>query len=689
MTDFKSFFNNTISHSDRPFIPFLLGAVFFFACTPSEPLVQPELKATVVPILDIEGHRYKDLNRNNALDPYEDWRLASEERALNLLSQMSLEEKVGFMIIGTTRLENESGFVSPSSADLPITDGFNEKDFVSDRNFFTRAPMNTTFMAVAGTTKAVRDFHSRHFIFRSNPPVTTMARWHNRLQQLCEEQPLGIPAIVTSNPRNHIASDAAVGLSLGKTTFTQWPGELGLSATRDLELIETFADMARQEWRAVGLRKGYMYMADLSTEPRWQRIEGTFGEDPDWVAQVITSIVKGFQGPALGAGSVAMTIKHFPGGGATAGGQDPHFKWGRKALYEGGAFERHLIPFKAAIDAGTSSIMPYYSFPVNTVYDTLGFAFNKPVITDLLRNKLGFQGVINSDTGPIRMMPWGVEKLTIAERYTLALEAGINLFSGSADPTELLETVRANPSLLPYVDDSVKRLLIEKFELGLFENPYVDVEDAEKIVGNPNFKEKAQEAHQKSIVLLRNSPTDQGTFLPLPKRTKLYVEVGGTFPEVLNRDFGDDHFEWVTTPEEATVILHWIVPKGKSLFDSRGQPISIRLSDNNVDVASIQKWEQKKPTLLVINYTNPWVIDEVYNESTTNVKGVLATFGTTLDAVLDVLSGRVNPSGKMPFSTPISTEVVPSQKADIPGFEEGEDYALFNYNEGLRYAENP
>ena len=199
----------------------------------------------VVPILDIEGHRYKDLNRNNALDPYEDWRLASDERALDLLSQMTLEEKVGFMIISTTRMENESGFGGPSSTDLHITDGFNEKDFVSDRNFFTREPMNTTFMSVAGTSKAVLDFHSRHFIFRSNPPVTTMARWHNRLQHLCEEQPLGIPAIVTSNPRNHIASDAAVGLSLGKTSFTQWPGELGLSATRDLELIETL-----QTWHA-------------------------------------------------------------------------------------------------------------------------------------------------------------------------------------------------------------------------------------------------------------------------------------------------------------------------------------------------------------------------------------------------------------------------------------------------------
>ena len=121
---------------------------------------------------------------------------------------------------------------------------------------------------------------------------------------------------------------------------------MGLSASRDAKLIEQFADIARQEWRAVGLRKGYMYMADLSTEPRWQRIEGTFGEDPYWVAEAMTALVKGFQGDQLGTESVALTTKHFPGGGATENGQDPHFSWGRKEIFEGGAFEKHLIPLR-------------------------------------------------------------------------------------------------------------------------------------------------------------------------------------------------------------------------------------------------------------------------------------------------------------------------------------------------------
>ena len=643
---------------------------------------QPKLGTKVIEIIQHEGLKFKDLNRNKKLDPYEDWRLSADVRAENLLGQMNLEQKIGFMLISTIRMENEAGFGQPSKDALPISDGLAEVDVESDMNFFTRVPLDDPFLSSAATTKSVAQFHGRHFILRANAEVDIMASWQNNLQALCAAQPLGIPAIVASNPRNHVTTDASVGLSLGKTAFSQWPGELGLSASRDLHLIKQFADIARQEWRAVGLRKGYMYMADLSTEPRWQRIEGTFGEDPIWVAQIMTALVKGFQGDQLGPESVALTTKHFPGGGATEGGQDPHFKWGRREVFEGGAFQKHLIPFKAAIAAGTSAIMPYYSFPVHTPYDTLGYAFNKPVLTDLLRNELGFQGIINSDTGPIRMMPWGVENLTVRERYKLALEAGVNLFSGSADPEQLLATVEENPQLMPLIHDSVKRLLIEKFQLGLFENPYVDVAQAKQIVGQEAFVEAAHEAHRKSIVLLRNETHQGRALLPLQKKTKVYVEVG---EKPLRETFSSDYIDLVNSPEAADVILFWVLPKGKSLFQSNGQPISLRLSDNKVNVKRIQELSAKKPTLLAINYTNPWVIDEIYAATNPNVKGVLATFGTTIETLMEVITGTVNPVGKMPFSTPLSATAVAQQKADIPGFEENQNYALFHYDEGLNY----
>jgi beta-glucosidase len=458
---------------------------------------------------------------------------------------------------------------------------------------------------------------------------------------------------------------------------------------RDLNLVHDFADIARQEWAAVGLRKGYMYMADLSTEPRWQRIEGTFGENAEWVAKMISEVILGFQGNQLSSNSVAMTTKHFPGGGAGVGGQDPHFDWGKYEHFPGKMFQNNLIPFKAAIKAGTSSIMPYYSIPLDTKYQKIAYAYNKEVITDLLRDSLGFDGIINSDTGPIEMMPWGVENISVVERYKKALEAGVNLFSGSGDPTKLLETVQSGTVDMKLIDKSVYRLLMEKFKLGLFENPYVDEAAAEKLVGNEKFQSKANLAMRKSVVLLRNETNT----LPLKAKTKIYFESymqrrGAASPSLVYQNNNNNKYdvEFVKTPEEADCILLWISPGGKSLFQSDGSPLYLSMSKNAVDVNYINTLSSKKPTILAMNYTNPWVIDEIYNEKTiNNIKGVIATFGTTNEALLDIVLGKFNPSGKMPFTTPVSEAAVEKQLSDVPGYLKGSAYALFKFDEGLSY----
>lgn len=650
---------------------------------------QPTLGYRTVKILEVDGLQFKDLNRNNELDGYEDWRLSFGERSNDLVSKMSLEQKAGFMIIATTRLKNDWAFEKPKSNE-PISSGFNEDDLVTEINMFTRKPLPYPNMSSAGTTKSVTQFHRRHFILRANPSAKIIAEWANNLQALCESDGLGIPAIVASNPRNHITTDASIGLSVGKTSFSTWPGELGLAAMRDFTLAREFSNIARKEWVAVGIRKGYMYMADLATEPRWQRVEGTFGEDANLAADMIREIVLGFQGDKLGATSIAMTTKHFPGGGATEGGQDPHFEWGKREVFPGGMFENNLIPFKAAIAAGTSAIMPYYSFPVDTKYPQLAYAYNQPVLQELLRGALGFKGIINSDTGPIDMMPWGVEELSVHERYKKAIEAGINIFSGSADPTPLVETLKANPELMEKVDKSVYLLLMEKFSLGLFENPYVDADSADANVGKVEYQQKADLAMRKSIVLLRNENQEAAKMLPLQPATKIYFETymprkdesSSTVYKTEETRWG---VEFVDTPEKADVILLWIIPKSKSLFQSDGSPLNISLSKNGVDINYINKLSAKRKTIVAINYTNPWVIDEIYSTSSKNIKGVLATFGTTPDALLDVVMGKVNPSGKMPFSTPVSDKVVESQKSDVPGNLEGPDYALFKFDEGLSY----
>ena len=675
------------------YLLFILSCIKSFAQKP----VQPNLGFRSVKTLIIKGLLFKDLNKNGKLDKYEDWRLPQEIRIKDLISQMTLEEKTGFMLISTTRLAGDNVFQA-NAPKTEIMSGFNEEDLVQATNMFTRKPLAVPILSAAGTTKAVLTINQRHFILRANTSAKIVAEWSNNLQALCETSRLGIPAIVASNPRNHVTTDASVGLSVGTTVFSKWPGELGLAAMRDLKLTREFAEIAAKEWASVGLRKGYMYMADLATEPRWQRIEGTFGEDADLAANMTKEIVLGFQGTKLGKNSVALTTKHFPGGGPQEGGQDSHFDWGKFAHYPGKMFDYHVKPFKAAIDAGTSSIMPYYSAPKDKEFENVGFSYNKAIIQDLLRKKLGFKGIINSDTGPIDMMPWGVETLTINERYKKALDAGVDIFSGGADPALLLETVRKGMVTETRIDESIAKLLKEKFDLGLFENPYVDVENAIKTVGNADFQKKADIALRKSIVLLRNDEK----LLPISKKnegrpTKIYFETykesggrGQSQTSAINvnkPNIQNVNVEFVSTKEEADVVLLWLIPSGGGLFSSAGNTIELSLSKNKIDVAHVNEILNAKPTILAINFTNPWVIDEIDSGTPPEgkAKTILATFGTTQDALLDIVSGVFKPTGKMPFTTPISEKAAQENKSDVPGYLEPKSYGLFMFGDGISY----
>ena len=697
--------------------PIILSMVFlsFLSCKQGSKTVQPELGVRTVSILNLHGLQFKDLNKNGELDPYEDWRLSADERSRDLLSRMSVEEKAGFMMInslnmvGTRAAAESEGKLAASDFTENVESGSGQGGApvrsreqtpdgqvrrvagnpAGERGQNQEGAFIANMNRTAGTSTIVKKYHNRHFILRANESARVTAEWANKLQELCESEPLGIPAIIASNPRNNTTINASLGTSVGTTVFTSWPGELGLSAMRDLDLLHEFADDSRQEWVSVGLRKGYMYMADLSTEPRWSRVNGTFGENSEWVAKMIRVIVLGFQGEKLNPESVALTTKHFPGGGSGEKGQDSHFEWGKAEVYPGGMFSNNLIPFQAAIDAGTSAIMPYYSLPSGTEYEEVGYAFNKGVINDLLRTQMGFKGIINSDTGPLTSMPWGVESLTKEERYIKAIEAGVNLFSGESDPDMLIGLIKNGSVDMSLIDSSVMLLLKEKFQLGLFENPYVDADTAEKLVNNEQFRKSAALAMRKSIVLLRN----ENGALPLRPKTKVYFESLSTnamkpqpdTANVFTLNNSQYEIEFVNTPAEAEAVILWLQPSGNSLFRSTGYPVSLTLSKSGIDVDYVRKVSSQKPTILVINYTNPWVIDEVFNPLTKNVIGVLATFGTTSDALLDVITGKFNPTGKMPFSTPISEESVENQKEDVPGYLEGPGYALFNYDEGISY----
>lgn len=644
----------------------LLG---LFGC--AERQVQPELGYRSVEIL-LEGRfQFKDLNKNGRLDPYEDWRLKAEDRASDLLSRMTIDEKIGFMIISQINM-------GPSG-----TSDLNEQDVVTTRNQFTGEATEAT-LNVSGTTKGILERHLRHFILRANAPAKIMATWSNNVQAVAESSRLGIPVIFASNPRNHIAVDNSMGLNVGNSYFTQWPGTLGLAAANDPDLVRQFAQTAAEEWVACGIRKGYMYQLDLSTEPRWSRIEGTFGEDADRVSAIAKALVEGFQGKKLGNHSVALTMKHFPGGGAEMKGWDSHYSYGKNLVYPGDMMSYHVQPFKAAVDAGVSGIMPYYARPHETRYEEVGSTYNYGLLTDLLRNSLGFEGIVNSDTGPINNMPWGVEDLSITERYQKAIGAGTDLFSGGADIKNLKATYDAGMIDDEQVNTSVKRLLVEKFRLGLFENPYVDPDRAEEVANSPEHQALAAEAFRKSIVLLRND----ASILPLKPGTKVFLDNlantdahKGISPESNNWDI-----EFVEDIADADVVILWVTPRaagGGFLGGSGGgTAISNLLSDNGVDTDYINQVSENHPTVLFINFSRPWVIQEI---NPGQAKTLLATFGTTLPSILDVVTGKFNPSGKLPFGIPSSQEAVDNNKEDVPSALEAEGYALFDCGFGLSY----
>jgi beta-glucosidase len=326
--------------------------------------------------------------------------------------------------------------------------------------------------------------------------------------------------------------------------------------------------------------------------------------------------------------------------------------------------------------------MPYYSAPKGKEFEEVGFSYNKAMIDDLLQKKLGFHGIINSDTGPIEMMPWGVENLSLHERYQKALNAGVDIFSGAADPTIILETVKKGLISEARINVSVAKLLTEKFDLGLFENPYVSVDEAVNTIGKKEFKELADLALRKSIVLARN---DQ-KILPLKAATKVYFETymnTGRNKDVIKVAKPNyPGLEFVDSKEAADVVLLWLIPSGGGLFSSQGSKIDLRLSTNRIDVNHVNEIIESKPTIVAINYTNPWVIEEIDKGKT---RGIIATFGTTQDALLDIISGKFNPSGKMPFTTPKNMEAVENNKSDVPGYLEGPNYGLFAFGHGLSY----
>jgi beta-glucosidase len=579
-----------------------------------------------------------------------------------------------------------------------------------------------------GAVDYIENQKMTRFIFRNtikNNPVNTgagngfagvqispyeAAQFMNAVQELSERTRLGIPSLFKSNSRNHMEIDARAGINVESGSFSSWPKESGLAATRDMDLIADFAKIMAEEWRAIGLRGMYGYMADLSTEPRWYRVHETFTEDSKLATDIIKVLIKNLQGEKLHSKSIALTIKHFPGGGPQEGGGDPHYTFGKNQVYPAGKFDYHLAPFKAAIDAGASSIMAYYGIPVGQPYlpNNVGMAFSKGILTDLLRTLLKFRGYVNSDTGIIGERAWGLEDKRLDEQILIAIEAGTDILSGFSNNQQILNLVEAGKLPESRVNLSVTRLLKEQFELGLFENPYVDPNRAAYLVGNPSFQKKADLAQRKSIVLLQNK-----TKLPLaqPKgkdtlkiftmgmNTDLFKEREWSNYKVTSGEYNKAKKETLPSISKETdvaIIRVQVTNNAGSdrrfggadsteldflSFSEMAKAKSWKISPSLEDIQTVMATIGADKTILSIDFRQPYVLDEA--SGILNAAGILATFGVSDAAVMDIIMGKFNPTGKLPYALAKTSAAVVKQAPDAPGYPE-ED-TLFPFGFGLNY----
>lgn len=680
----------------------------------------------------ITGNRFafKDLNRNGKLDRYEDWRLSPQERAADLASKMSVDQIAGLMLY--------SGHQS-----IPSTGGWRGPVLYGGKPFAESGALPSDLSD--SQKKFLEEDNLRHVLITSVESPAIAAQWNNKAQAMVEGLGMGIPINTSSDPRHGLSSYAEFNVTGADISI--WPETLGLAATFDPAVMKQFGDIASKEYRALGISTALSPQIDLGTEPRWYRFSGTMGEDPDLSADMARAYVDGFQTtPDSKAGgwgnqSVNTMVKHWPGGGSGEGGRDAHFGYGAYAVYPGNNLKEHVKPFiegALKLEGGTemaSAIMPYYtiSFDQDTVNgENVANAYNKYLITDLLRDTYGYEGVICTDwlvTADANSIvefqgkSWGVENLSVAERHYKALEAGVDQFGGNNEKGPVLEAYqmgveeRGEEYMRKRFEASAVRLLMNIFRTGLFENPYLDVTESEEIVGNDEFRKAGYEAQLKSVVMLKNSqkalPVQQKQKVYIPER---YIPAGRNWfgmetPErtefPINLEVAKRYFDVVETAAEADFAIVGIESPDGGVGYDRGDlekggngyvPINLQYGDykaldarevsiaggspmenftnrsykgktvstsNNYDLKMVLDTREQmgeKPVIVVIKVSNPMVFSEIEPGSSS----ILIHMGVQDEALLDIISGKVEPSALLPFQMPADMTTVEKQFEDVP-----------------------
>ena len=684
-------------------------------------------------VIEKDGLVFKDIDGTGEVTSVNDWRLSPAERAAAYVKTLTTDEKIAQLFISDWRMGPK---YSNSDTHTCIPD---ESGVLDDATFTGK----TIFGAqeLPGTTTLIKDWFSRHLILRANPTPEDMADWLNQLHAVAEECEHFVPVQVASNSRNE-NGEVVFGMNDASGVFATWPGTMGIAAAvkgDSLDIIDKFADCIRREWNACGLKKGYMYMADCATDPRWQRTFGTFGEDPELITKIFERLIPGVQGSEEGVvpEGVSLTVKHFPGGGARENGFDPHYAAGQWNVYatEGSLQKYHVPTFRPAVKYNAASIMPYYSKPAAEksatqtdcegnplVMNPYGIAYNKEFVDTMLRKQMGFKGYINSDTGIVHNMSWGVEALDIPERIGFAVtQSGVDVISGLFDNKEGREAYdRATNGYydthpvpagfkkedLVLTDESlnraVTRTLTELFQQGMFENPYADPKKAAEVVATKSDWAEAALVHRKSVVLLKN----QGV-LPLTEDKlagkKVYAEAFAKKAE--GAEAATKALREMLTgvtltedPAQADYAILMVSPSSGEYFNATPGYLELDICEDktvcNVDKSGKPMAETHQETTLAganripgiaaavhanggkvianINFPLAWMVGNVEKYA----DALTAGFDTYPSATLDVIFGRFAPTGKLPITLPrgdevlaVNAEGVCASPNDVPGYD--------------------
>lgn len=670
----------------------------------------PTIGVTLVGVIRQDGKYFRDINNNQKLDDFEDWRLDAQTRAEAMAKALTDNQL-------THQVVNCMAYSPKSTKKADVVDASGNPDWnliyapIGGFGAQSDAPNNLEWL---------NSSNLRTYVLRSNPETEVAVWFNNGLEQYSEyyaiqNNQVAVPFFSFTNPISHGMpnSEGVAAAALGDGNADQ---------------VLQDAQYDRVVMWAKGIDGLYGPQVDLVTDPRWSRNNTTYGEREDMASEIAKNLTIGYQNGDKGMveGSVLLTIKHFPGDGAAYNGFESHGQTGRYRIYstENSLADYQLKPFIAAFEAGAAGVMPGYSQPIideriapqsityngktyDIRYEGRGNAFNEDILMGLLRDVLGFDGLICSDSLNTNAQQ-GVEDLDYYQRTVLYIKSGndcgVLMFAGisfgpggitagdtSTDPSDLLDqALAAGDVTRADLERAAANRLKPQMQSGNLDNPYRNLEESVKAVNDvtPSVQTLADEVNLKSVVLMKNSDST----LPLKDTGKKVFVQGFNQKDDANVSgivdaLKGEGFTVVDDYKDADIaylrVTPTIVGQGSNQLAilDLAEDVETPVYDNNAkrtsETASVTTVANMKTFKKVadavhanggkvvgeINASSPWILTDMepYCDA------LLGTFNTSDGAIAQVVAGKYSPTGKLPITMVADASVIALVETNLNG----------------------